>query len=273
MKPISKLPQKSTSWQPVSTWYNQSVGKGGNYYHQHVVLPRSLQLLQLTNEPTTNLLDLACGQGVLARAIPPKVTYYGVDIAPDLIKFAQKNDPSANHHFSIADITKPLSQPSLQENSFAHATCILAMQNLRTLNGTVENACRYLQTGGKFLIVINHPCFRIPRQSSWQVDEAKRTQYRRIDRYQSEIEIPITAHPGLESINRLSHQPARSAAVTWSFHRPLQAYTDALTTSGFVISKLEEWTSDKESVGKAAKMENRSRQEFPLFLALLAQKI
>jgi len=35
---------------------------------------------------------------------------------------------------------------------------------------------------------------------------------------------------------------------------------------------MEEWISDKKSTGAKARMENRSREEFPLFLALLAQK-
>ena len=34
----------------------------------------------------------------------------------------------------------------------------------------------------------------------------------------------------------------------------------------------EEWISDKRSMGKRAGMENRAREEFPLFLAILAKK-
>ena len=45
-----------------------------------------------------------------------------------------------------------------------------------------------------------------------------------------------------------------------------------LQQAGFVIQLIEEWGSDKSSVGSAARMENRSRQEFPLFLALKAIK-
>jgi hypothetical protein len=34
---------------------------------------------------------------------------------------------------------------------------------------------------------------------------------------------------------------------------------------------MEEWISDKQSSGKFAKMENRSREEIPLFLLLQAR--
>jgi hypothetical protein len=45
-----------------------------------------------------------------------------------------------------------------------------------------------------------------------------------------------------------------------------------LNKAGFMIAKIEEWTSDKESEGKTAKQENRARAEFPLFMAIQAQK-
>src|SRR5262249_49920639 len=111
--------------------------------------------------------------------------------------------------------------------------------------------------------VLNHPCFRIPRQSSWQVDSEKKIQYRRLDRYLSPMQIPINAHPS----------KGERSATTLSFHHPLSAYSQWLRDAGFVISCMEEWCSDKVSTGSAAKMENRSRAEFPLFLTLLSQKI
>ena len=66
----------------------------------------------------------------------------------------------------------------------------------------------------------------------------------------------------------------RITAATVSFHRPLQYYVKALAKAGFVIEKLEEWTSLKESTsGPRAKAENDARKEFPLFLYLGVKKI
>jgi len=45
-----------------------------------------------------------------------------------------------------------------------------------------------------------------------------------------------------------------------------------LKTNGLVIKDIEEWRSEKESQGKWAKMEDRAREEFPLFLAILGEK-
>jgi hypothetical protein len=107
---------------------------------------------------------------------------------------------------------------------------------------------------------MNHPCFRVPRQSSWGVDEQKKLQYRRIDRYMEPLKIPIQTHPG----------QGDKSPQTWSFHHPLSTYVEGLSKSGFVIEKIEEWLSDKLSTGGKAKMENRSRLEFPLFLTIYA---
>ncbi|MGE5196684.1 MAG: SAM-dependent methyltransferase, partial [Anaerolineae bacterium] len=126
----------------------------------------------------------------------------------------------------------------------------------------IQNAHQHLQSQGQLIIVLNHPCFRIPRQSSWGVDPEKHLQFRRVDRYFSALEIPILTHPSQKELS----------SKTFSYHYPLSSYSKWLQEAGFVMESIEEWCSDKKSVGKTARMENRSRQEFPLFLAFSARK-
>jgi hypothetical protein len=61
--------------------------------------------------------------------------------------------------------------------------------------------------------------------------------------------------------------------VTWSYHHPLNFISLELAKAGFVVEIIEEWCSDKVSEGKNAKRENISREEFPMFMAILCQKI
>lgn len=126
----------------------------------------------------------------------------------------------------------------------------------------IRNAKEHLKIGGKFLIILNHPAFRIPKYSFWEVDKSKRVQFRRIDKYMKPIEIPISTNPGKGDRSK----------ETWSFHYPISAYSEMLYDNGFVIEKIEEWVSDKTSTGGAADMENKARIEFPLFMAILARK-
>src|SRR3989338_1684771 len=96
----------NTSWQGESSWYNKLVDEKGDYYHQHVVIPRVLKLLNLKAD--SSLLDLACGQGVLERHFSPKIIYQGVDIAGSLIRAAQARSKNPLHRFTVGDITKTL---------------------------------------------------------------------------------------------------------------------------------------------------------------------
>lgn len=247
------------SWESSNSWYDKIVGPKGHYYHQHVVLPGVLKLLDLSKSSHNKLADLACGQGVLSRHLPRGTEYLGIDASPSLIQAAQRIKQEPGHRFMTADLSKPL---SLKENNFTHATIILALQNIAHPEEVLKNAARLLKKDGKLILVLSHPCFRIPRQSSWQIDEAKKTQYRRLDRYFSPMKIPIQTNPS---------QGGESAS-TWTYHSPLSSYSLWLKQAGFVIEVMEEWVSDKKSTGRMAAMENRSREEFPLFLALSAQK-
>jgi len=253
---MEKKKAPHTSWEESGDWYDKIVGEKGHYYHEHVIFPRLLKLINLS--PSSSLLDLACGQGVLGRQLPPSVKYVGIDASPRLIQAAQKYRKK-NVLFYVGDVSETL---SLEVDSFTHGTLILAAQNIEQIKRVFQNFQKHLKPGGQLIIVLNHPCFRIPRQSGWIVDPIKKLQSRRIDRYMSPLKIPISTHPG---------QKERSVQ-TWSYHIPLSHYCQLLKETGFYIESLEEWCSDKMSTGKTAVMENRARKEFPLFLALSAIK-
>ena len=255
---------KNFGWQKVAPWYNRITEQGrGHYYHQHVVIPNVLKLLELgTNAKTGNikLLDMACGNGVLAKSLPKNIDYVGIDIAPSLIKEAQKTDHNPKHKYLIADVAKPLGSLNTP-NVFSHATLILALQNISNPLAVLRNISNLLISSGKLVVVLNHPAFRIPRQSSWGIDTDRKIQYRRIDKYMSPMDIPINMNPS-----------DRNSEKTMSYHFPISDYSKMLKGSGFVIEEIEEWTSDKESEGRTSKMENRSRNEIPLFMTIKAFK-
>lgn len=241
------------NWDSSEQWYTSCVGEKGHYYHQAVVLPNALRLLG----KFTSLLDLGCGQGVLARSLPEKVEYVGVDLSKELIASAKKMSKSGQ--FVVGDASAEL---PIEKKDFERATFILSLQNMEKGQGAIQTAGRHLKKGGKLLIVMNHPCFRIPRQSSWDIDEQMKLQYRRINSYMSAQEIPIQTHPG----------KGGHSATTFSYHHPLSAYSNWLQQEKFVIGAMEEWCSDKKSEGSRARMEDRARREIPLFLAILAIK-
>lgn len=248
---------KDTSWSPVAKWYTGLVGEGGHYFHEHVIFPRLKSILD--PKGGESVLDVGCGQGVYARTLPHNVDYTGIDSSKDLIIEAKKLTKNAKQNYYVADATKGIPVPA---DSFDHAVCILAIQNMKDGTSVIGNIATSLKQSGDLVIVINHPSFRIPRQSSWGKDETNKLEYRRINRYLSPLEIPINSHPGLSD-----------SPMTWTYHQPIEYYIKALKKTGMVVTDLEEWTSDKVSIGKAARGENRARAEFPLFLAIKAVKL
>jgi ubiquinone/menaquinone biosynthesis C-methylase UbiE len=248
---------KNTSWEKASGWYNNIVGEKGHYYHKNIIFPKLLEILQLKNQKKS-LLDLGCGQGAFARNLPNSVEYCGIDIASSFIHFAKKYNKNKLHQFIVKDITKPL---NMSKTNFDFVTIILALQNIENILGTLKNAFQYLKPKGEIIIVINHPCFRIPRQSMWEVDEKQNVQYRKITRYLSFLKIPILQHPGQAKSNILP-----------SFHNPISVYSKLLKEAGFVIKEIDEWVSDKKSTGSKKRMEDKARSEFPLFMTIIGRK-
>ncbi len=69
-KPSRKSDRKGsirTDWSPVADWYDELVGDSGSEYHQKVVIPGVLRLLAAAQGDA--VIDIACGQGVLCRAL------------------------------------------------------------------------------------------------------------------------------------------------------------------------------------------------------------
>jgi ubiquinone/menaquinone biosynthesis C-methylase UbiE len=161
--------------------------------------------------------------------------------------------------FVVGDATQEI---PVEKRDFDRACFILSLQNMENGAGAIQTAARHLKKNGKLLIVLNHPCFRIPRQSAWGIDEQMKLQYRRVNSYMSPQKIPIQTNPG----------KGETSESKVSYHHPLSDYAMWLQKEKFAIAKLEEWCSDKKSEGAKARMEDRARKEIPLFLAILAIK-
>jgi ubiquinone/menaquinone biosynthesis C-methylase UbiE len=248
--------EHGTSWEKSADWYDRIIGERGSELYQAVVIPGALKLL--APKRGERVLDLGCGQGVFCRALAQagcQVT--GVDAAPTLIQKARTYPMKPPVRYLARDAAQ------IEDlGEFDAASAILCVQNMEHLDVVSAAAARVLKPGGRMLWVVNHPAFRIPRQSSWGMDEPRKIQYRRTDAYSSTLSIPIVMHPG----------KADSESTT-SFHRSLQTLTATGFSAGLRLAGIEEWYSHKESQpGPRARAENRARKEFPLFLALLWEK-
>ena len=246
----------STSWEKVSQWYGNIVSDQGHYYHKEVIFPKLIPHLK-TKKQNLSMLDLGAGAGILLSALPKNYKYVGLDISSSLLKQAEKNFPKAK--FLCKDVCEPF---SLEQKNFTHCSMVLSFQNMKKPSVALLNAKRHLKQGGDLFLILNHPCFRVPRQSSWGYDQEQKLQYRRINRYLSSMEVPIEAHPS-----------KKDSPITYSYHYSLSDLSKMLLENGFSIHSIEEWISPKKSQGRRAKQENFSRSEIPLFMFIHAKSL
>lgn len=245
---------RDTSWGKVADWYGEHV-EGTDTYHQKVVLPNLLRVLNLTKG--ARVLDLACGEGLFARAFAEAgAAVVGADISKELIAKAKVKGGK------VAYVVAPATTLGFAKDaSFDAVVCVLALQNIEDLASTFREVKRVLAPGGRFVMVLNHPAFRVLRRSSWGWDDAAKVQYRRIDGYLSGAKVFVDMAPG-----------AKKAVRTISYHRSLQDFFKLLTGQGFAVTKLEEWISHKTSqAGPRQQAEDAARKEIPLFMLLEAK--
>jgi ubiquinone/menaquinone biosynthesis C-methylase UbiE len=252
------MQNRSDSWEHVAHWYDSLIGEKGGYYHTHVIFPKTLSLLTL--KENNSVLDLACGQGAFSRLLAQKgMKVTGVDASESLINAAKQYEGNEDVQYAVDDAR---SLESLGNQKFDRIVSILALQNIDPLDPVFRRVHELLVDGGRFVGVILHPAFRSPRITGWGEDPARKLQFRRVDRYLSDMQIPITMHPGQSN-----------SEMTWTYHRPLSAYVTALRQAHLYVDAMEEWVSDKQSVGKKGKQENLARDEIPMFLAFRAKRI
>jgi ubiquinone/menaquinone biosynthesis C-methylase UbiE len=249
---------EDTSWKQSCEWYDSLVGDDGHFYHQRIVLPGVFALLDLI--PGQTLLDLACGQGIVERVLPPGFGYVGVDLAENLLKSAQERAFHPQRcEWIHGDATQTL---PLSAGSADAALVCLALQNMDNPLGCFKETYRLLNGAGKLVIVLNHPAFRVPSLSGWQVDRSKRVQMRTTTRYMSALKLPLKVHPSQGS----------KSPIAWAYHLPISGWIQLASKAGFQLTWMEEWCSDKRSEGSMADVEDRARAEIPLFCTMVFSK-
>jgi SAM-dependent methyltransferase len=246
------------AWDAVADWYAGWVGEQGSEHHRRLAIPAVLGLL----EPASGeqVLDLGAGPGVLAPAIAAAGAHYtGVDASPRLLTYARRRHGRCGH-FLLGDAARLPALPGLRAGSFDGVVFMLSVQDMNPLDAVLASAAWALRRGGRLVLLITHPCFRVPRQSGWGWDEARKLRYRRIDRYLTPLAVPMKTYDA-------------GRAATRSYHRPLEAYVNGLAACGLRIDQLREIpTYQVAHEGTRARAENLAHREIPLLLGMRARK-
>lgn len=246
-QPASKEARRTerTGWDEMHAWYAGWAGQGSNF-HKHFAVPEVMKALSLTRG--MRVIDLGCGMGALRDAVEKEGgVYVGVDKAPSMIREAKKRGGKAR--FYVSDVAKSGGVAIPEKEKFDRAVFMFSIQDIDNHREAIKNAAKLLKPGGLLALFMVHPAFRIPRQSGWGKDAGRKLTFRRVDRYRTEITIPLPQRTGGHDV------------TSFFYHRPLASYTDALFAAGFSLSGFVEVYSSTKG----------AEAEFPHFLLLRAK--
>jgi SAM-dependent methyltransferase len=205
--------------------------------------------LELVPAPSGRTLDVGCGEGRLARdlaALGHDVV--GVDASPTLLAAAREASPDLEFHLADA-----ASLP-IPDGAFGLVVAFMSLQDVDNLDATIHEAARVLAPGGRLCVAIVHP---LNSAGVFADDDVGDSPFLIHGSY-------LDASPYTEEVERDGYTMHFE-----SVHRPLQAYTEALTVAGLLIEQLRE----PRLPGHAAASERSERwRRIPLFLHLRALK-
>jgi len=217
--------------------------KEGNDFHRLLVSPTVEKLLGL--QPGEQILDVACGNGALARRLADlgaQVT--ACDGSPVFIERARarSSDYAGRVDYAVVDATDETQLVGLGAGRFSGATCTMALMDMAQIDPLFRALAQLVQPGGKFVFATMHPCFNSnsPRKALEETDqdgELVVARYLKIAQY-------ITPYHSL-GLGIIGQPEAQIY-----FHRPLSLLLNAAFQAGWVVDGLEEPTFPADAQGR-----------------------
>jgi SAM-dependent methyltransferase len=179
--------------------------------------------------PGARVLDIACGEGHLARRLaafgPQEVV--GIDLSSELLKVASARTHSARISFRLDDAQRLETVDSGAVDIAVSNLAVMDIPDHRALFGAVR---RVLSANGVFVFSLLHPCFEVP----FHLPDAP--QY-----LTDETGTPIAFL--IHGYNREGHWRSGGDGVrgrVGAYHRTLSTLVNDLLSAGFALQSLHE---------------------------------
>jgi 2-polyprenyl-3-methyl-5-hydroxy-6-metoxy-1,4-benzoquinol methylase len=249
-----------TQWDKKAAFWDELHGDEGNRFHRELIAPAVKRLLEL--KPGEQVLDIACGSGVLARQMAGwggEVT--AVDFSEALLERAKarKQPEGQPVRYLAADATDEKSMAALGEGAFDAVTSTMALMDMPVIAPMCRAVRRLLKPGGRFVFVTAHPTFNSnnPIFSAELEDVDGELVLQKALKLKRYLDIPPEKAVGAKG----------EPTAHYYYHRPLHELLGEVFKAGLVLDGLEEpaFTPDEEDLADPLKW--YAHPQFPPVLA------
>ena len=214
-------------WERIAGSWDAYMGDRGNDFHNLLVRPVAMRLLQPIGG--RRILELGCGAGLFTRdLVQAGAEVVATDGAGSFVDIAARRNPGCE--VLRLDVTNEEDWAALhlRHARFDAVVCNMMFMDVAVVDLMCREVARLLRPGGVWVISQQHPCFMTSdaelvaeQDATGQRNSVKVRRYLNVE--------PYRAH-GIRT------QPE----THYYFHRPLEAIVGHLTAAGLVINGLVE---------------------------------
>ncbi|MGK4580589.1 class I SAM-dependent methyltransferase [Kitasatospora sp. HPMI-4] len=234
------------SWDTIADWYVELLRTGSalNDFNRDILLDLLPDRLG-----GCRVLDLGCGEGIIARAVAARgAAVLGIDPSPRMIEHARAAG-TGGAGTVVYEVDDGCVLGTVADSSVDWVTAGLSLNNVPDLDAALAAVRRVLAARGSLVLTIPHPCFEAPHAGWTQAaDGAAR---RVVGDYLAE---GFWRSGNPEAVRRAGNH-----------HRTLATYLTALLRHAFVVEAVAEPAPSAEVAA-----EQPRRHGLPPFLAIRA---
>lgn len=235
-------------WERHAGWWQEHFTGGADPEYEEQILPLAAQHL----EGARRVVDVGAGEGQVARVAaaldPPPELVVGLEPVASHLELAAARGGGPVHVRATA------SHLPLADGACDAVVICLVLEHVDDHRPVIAEVARVLDTGGRFLLFLNHPLLQAPG-SGWIDDHVLGEQYWRVGGY---LDVDVS----LEEV---------APGVTLPFvHRPVSDYVNALVGHGLAIVHMAEPPPPPGFLARAPEYEDQA--DFPRLLLIVSRK-
>ena len=221
--------QLRASWDALAGFWDDQM-EAGNTWQGGLIQPAVERLLQL--EPGERVLEVACGNGELARRMAELgASVLATDFSDAMLERARAR--GGDVEYRLADATDEGELLALGETaSFDAVVCNMALMDMASIEPLASASARLLHSGGRLVFSVSHPAFNgaevVQTIERAFVDGEEKTRY--------SVKVSSYGRPSTNEGVGIPGQPV----TQWYFDRPIVELFRPFFAHGFVLDGLEE---------------------------------